>query len=128
MRIIANENIAASVIRELRARGHDVFSVKEAMRGKDDDVILARVQNEGRLVITHDKDFGELAFRAKLHASCGIVLFRLTGASPEHDHRRIVETLESSTDWEGHFAVVTDDRIRLRPLPAPPMKRPRKPK
>jgi predicted nuclease of predicted toxin-antitoxin system len=63
MRIVANENVSATVIARLRADGHDVLSVKETMRGRGDPAILARAQTEERLVVTHDKDFGELAFR-----------------------------------------------------------------
>jgi hypothetical protein len=67
-----------------------------------------------------DKDFGELAFRSLLPASCGVILFRLAGMDPETDNQRILEAVESRTDWAGHFSVVTDDRIRMRPLPGPP--------
>lgn len=118
MRILANENIAATVIYELRRRGHDVLAVKESMRGAGDDVILDRAQAERRIVVIHDKDFGELAFRHRLPASCGIILFRLSGANPATDHERLLESLASRTDWEGNFSVVTDDRIRVRPLPS----------
>ena len=117
MRIIVNENVSGSVIRALRVRGHDVLSVKESMRSESDEVVLARAQAEQRLVITHDKDFGELAFRHGLPASCGVVLFRLSGTDPESDNQRAVDALESRSDWEGHFAVVEEDRIRIRPLP-----------
>ena len=123
MRILANENITATVIKELRQRGHDVLSVKEAMRSARDEVILTRAQAEQRLVVTHDKDFGELAFRSGMPASCGIVLFRLSGPDPESDSRRVLEVLESRTDWAGHFSVVTADRIRMRPLPDIPAAR-----
>ncbi|MCY3841993.1 MAG: DUF5615 family PIN-like protein, partial [Acidobacteria bacterium] len=61
--MIANENIAGAVVRALRQRGHDVLSVRESMRGADDLSVLRRAGNERRLIITHDKDFGELAFR-----------------------------------------------------------------
>jgi hypothetical protein len=40
VRIIANENIAAGLIRELRAAGHDVLSVKDSMRGAKDTEVL----------------------------------------------------------------------------------------
>ena len=63
MRFLVNENVTGTVIQELRQRGHNVLSVKESMRSEQDDVILARAQREQRLVVTHDKDFGELAFR-----------------------------------------------------------------
>jgi len=61
MRIVADENISGTVIQELRQLGRDVFSVKDAMRSSPDEDILARAQGEHRLVLTHDKDFGELA-------------------------------------------------------------------
>lgn len=117
MRIIANENVTATVIEQLRADGHDVLAVKESMRGEDDEIILARAQVEQRLVVTHDKDFGELSFRFGLPASCGVVLLRLAGDDPESDNSRAIEVLQSRTDWSGHFSVITDDRVRMRPLP-----------
>ncbi len=117
MRIIVNENVTGTVIRELRRRGYDVISVKESMRGDDDTSILHRAETEDRLVVTHDKDFGELAFRHRLPASCGIVLFRLSGEDPSSDNQRFIDVLDSRTDWPGHFSVVTDDRVRMRPLP-----------
>jgi predicted nuclease of predicted toxin-antitoxin system len=116
MRLLVNENVTGSVIQELRHRGHDVLSAKESMRSEPDDVILARAQTELRLVVTHDKDFGELAFRCRLPSACGVILFRLSGSDRETDNQRILEALESRTDWAGHFSVVTDDRIRMRPL------------
>jgi predicted nuclease of predicted toxin-antitoxin system len=120
MRRVLNENITGTVTAELRQRGHDVLSVKESMRSEADDVILARAQREGRIVVTHDKDFGELAFRDGLPASCGVILLRLAGAEPETDNRRILEALGSRSDWAGHFSLITDDRIRMRPLPGAP--------
>ncbi len=117
MRLLTNENIPESAVGALRDRGHDVLAVKESMRGADDQAILARAQIESRLVVTQDKDFGELAFRLGLPAEGGIVLFRLAGDDPDADIRRMVEVIDSRTDWAGQFAVATDDRIRMRPLP-----------
>lgn len=88
MRILANENFPGPVIRELRRRGHDVVSVKESMRGAADPAVLARAQEEKRLVVTFDKDFGELAYRFGLPSASGVILFRLSGSSPELDNAR----------------------------------------
>lgn len=117
MRIVANENVSATVIQTLRDRGHDVLSVKESLRGEKDSAVLARAQAEQRLVVTHDKDFGELAFRAGLPAECGVILIRLSGDDPDSDNQRVLQAIESRSDWTGHFSVVTEDRIRMRPLP-----------
>ena len=117
MRLIVNENVTGSVIRGLRERGFDVLAVRESMRGADDVTILQRADAEQRLVVTHDKDFGELAVRHHLPASCGIILLRLSGTDPSSDNHRVLEAIDSRSDWEGHFSVVTGDRIRMRPLP-----------
>ena len=83
MRLLVNENVTGTVIEELRQRGHDVFSVKESMRAAKDDVILAHAQAEQRILITYDKDFGELAFRGQLPSTSGVILFRLSGPDPD---------------------------------------------
>jgi hypothetical protein len=75
-------------------------------------------KEESRLVVTQDKDFGELAFHIGLPADCGIVLFRLSGSDPLADNRRMVEVISARTDWAGHFAVADDSHIRIRPLPS----------
>jgi len=120
MNLLVNENIPASVVQALRARGHDVLAVKETLRGADDPTVLARAQAELRLVITQDKDFGELAFRQSLPAECGIILFRLSGDDPVADIARMIEVIESRADWRGQFVVATDDRVRVRSLPGKP--------
>jgi predicted nuclease of predicted toxin-antitoxin system len=117
LQILANENVPEPVVAELRRRGHDVAWIAEIMRGAGDHEVLALAQRQSRLVVTYDKDFGELAFSAHLPARCGVVLLRLSGSSPAVDNARAVEALGSPHEWAGHFTIVEDDRIRCRPLP-----------
>jgi predicted nuclease of predicted toxin-antitoxin system len=116
MRILANENVPGPVVAALRQHGHDVVAIKESTPGVSDRVVLERARAEGRLVVTFDKDFGELAVRFGLAPSTGVILLRLSGTAPDADNARAVAAITSREDWVGHFAVVTDDRIRLRPL------------
>jgi predicted nuclease of predicted toxin-antitoxin system len=117
MRILANENFPGDAIATLRQRGRDVAWIRADAPGSSDHRVLTRADTEGRILITFDKDFGELAFRAKLPASSGIILFRISAPSSAHVARVAVAALESRTDWSGHFAVVEDARIRMTPLP-----------
>jgi predicted nuclease of predicted toxin-antitoxin system len=98
LKLIANENISSSTISSLRERGHDVLSVKDEMRGAEDEMVLQRAQVDSRVILTNDKDFGELAFRRGLPAACGIILLGISGTNPESANRRIMEVLNSRED------------------------------
>lgn len=117
MRILANENFPGDAVDALRQQGHDVAWVRIDTPGISDPEVLSRAQRENRIVVTFDKDFGELAFRSRLPASSGIILFRISIPSPAYVARVVVAAIESRTDWAGHFAVVEDSRIRMTPLP-----------
>ena len=69
MRVCANENVSADCVNRLRQSGHDVLWIREAAPGSSDPDVLARASGEERLLITFDKDFGELAFRRGAKAS-----------------------------------------------------------
>jgi len=80
-------------------------------------MVLAQAQAENRILITFDKDFGELAFRSRMPASNGIVLFRISAPSAKHVAEVITGVLNSREDWAGHFSVVDDRRVRMARLP-----------
>jgi predicted nuclease of predicted toxin-antitoxin system len=101
----------------LAAAGHDVVWIRTASPGLADPDVLARAVAEDRVLVTFDKDFGELAYHYGLPASCGVILFRLSLADPASAATLIVRTRASRADWAGHFSVVNDRRIRMRPLP-----------
>ena len=117
MRLCANENIPEDCVLRLRQSGHDVLWIREAAPGSPDHDVITRAAAEGRLLITFDKDFGELVFRRGATASCGVVLFRIAQPSAAVVAERIGAVLESRDDWGGHFSVVDDLTIRMRRLP-----------
>jgi len=119
VRLLADENLPGDAVPALRAAGHDVVWIRTDGPGSTDQVILARAQREARILSTFDKDFGELAWRARLPAACGVVLLRLPMPSPEDVGRVIATVIDSRSDWAGHFTVVEDKRIRMRRLPPP---------
>jgi len=117
MRLLATENFPLDAVTALRENGHDVAWIREDARGSNDEQVLARAQQEERLLITFDKDFGELAFRSKLPATSGVSLFRISAPSSMYVVQVAVQAIASRTDWAGHFSVIEDNRIRMTPLP-----------
>ena len=64
---------------------------------------LQFAQKEERIILTYDKDFGELVVKDNRYPSCGIILFRLSRMDPSHMAGYIRDVIGSRKDWEGHF-------------------------
>lgn len=116
MRFLANENFPRSTVEALRGAGHDVAWVRSDTPGAGDEAVVARARLEGRVLLTFDKDFGELVLKRGAGASHGVVLFRTRLANAADLARRVATVLASRGDWAGNFSVVEDDRVRMRPL------------
>lgn len=118
MRFLANENFPGDAVTALEVAGHDIIWVRTAAPGSKDEYILAWAERENRVLLTFDKDFGELAWRAGLPASCGIVLFRLPMPAAAEVGTILAARIGERTDWVGHFTVIEPRRIRMRQLAA----------
>ncbi len=117
LRFIVDESTGAAVVKYLRSAGHDVLAVAEAMPQADDQEILARAMTEGRILVTNDKDFGELVFRGG-QASHGAMLLRSHDDIPTNRVRVVKTILEQYADrLAGHFTVGTESGVRIRPTP-----------
>ncbi|BAY95408.1 MULTISPECIES: DUF5615 family PIN-like protein [unclassified Tolypothrix] len=116
MRFLANENFPSDAVEALRQQGHDVVWIRTDAPGITDPEVLSRAQTEDRILLTFDKDFGELAFRSKLPATSGIILFRIKAPSGAVVAQKVATAIASRNDWAAHFSVIEDDRIRMRLL------------
>jgi hypothetical protein len=90
--------------------------VRTAAPGCPDAEIVAWAAREARIVLTFDKDFGELVWRAGLPKSSGILLFRLPMPAASAAGVNLADRIAARTDWAGHFAVIEPGRVRMRPL------------
>jgi predicted nuclease of predicted toxin-antitoxin system len=116
MRFLANENFPGSAVAALEAAGHDVVWIRTVAPGIGDSEVLAWGAREERILLTFDKDFGEMARAAKLPASCGIVLVRIPMRNAGDAGRQIAAVVMARDDWQGHFSVIEPGRIRMRLL------------
>ena len=76
MRWLVDECIHSAIVERLRGSGHDVLYAAETARQSADSWLLQRASDDQRILVTDDKDFGEMVFRRE-RESCGIVLFRI---------------------------------------------------
>ena len=116
MRFLANENFPGAAVAALEAAAHEIAWVRRIAPGVSDEVVLAWAARERRILLTFDKDFGELARTSDLPISCGIVLFRTPMPKADAAGQQLAELLGSRDDWVGHFSVVEPGRIRMRLL------------
>lgn len=117
MRILANENVPRAVVLALRAGGHEVAWVRTDAPGATDREVARRAAREGMVLLTQDKDFGEMVFRRGMPAGSGVILLRLPPDTPERLARAVVSTLAGHPDWSGRFSVVDERHVRMVPLP-----------
>lgn len=116
MRFLANENFPGAAVTALAAAGHDVVWVRIAAPGTTDPDVLAWAAREERILLTFDKDFGELAKRSPLPRTCGVVLLRMPMPRPGDVGRRLADLIAARDDWAGCFSVIEPGRVRMRPL------------
>lgn len=113
MRFLVDECVGPSVVRWLHENNHDATSAYEDCRGWEDKSILEKAYSEGRIVVTMDKDFGEMVFRMKLPHR-GIILLRSAYSGPAKKISMMKKVLSlPESDLSGRFVVVTETAIRI---------------
>ena len=116
MRFLADENFPAAAVAAVSEAGHDIVWVTVAAPGASDLDVLKWAAHEGRVILTFDKDFGELAKASKLPKTSGVILFRIPLSGASDIGLRLANLVASRDDWVGHFAVIERGRVRMRRL------------
>jgi predicted nuclease of predicted toxin-antitoxin system len=115
MNLLADESVDRQIVESLRQDGHEVLYVAEMEPGIADDVVLERANEKSSLMVTADKDFGELVFRDKRLTEGGVVLLRLAGLSAERKAEIVSDAFkEHEAEFSHHFSVIAPGRIRIR--------------
>ena len=114
MKCVADENVDFPIVSALRDSGHDVWYVAEEAVGILDEEVPRKAAIEDALLLTGDKDFGDLVFRQG-KATAGVLLLRLSGL-PAHEKARIVTHAlrEHEDELQGAFTVLTHSALRIR--------------
>lgn len=115
MTFLADESVDRPIVARLRADGHVVAAIAEDAPSLPDDAVLARAVAAGVVLLTSDKDFGDLVYRDRLpHA--GILLMRLFGLSEQEQCDVVARAVATrGAELPDAFSVLTRDALRVRP-------------
>lgn len=116
MDLVADENVPKPLIDRLRADGHVVVAISEIDAGIPDLSVMAASNARQLVLITHDRDFGELAVGQGLPIT-GVILLETERLSLRAQIERVATCVaDAGTSWSGKFSVIEPARIRQRAL------------
>lgn len=119
MKYLANENFPLASVRLLRNAGYDVIAVAEEMAGEKDSVVLSRAAKEKLIILTFDRDYGDLIYKSRMPVPLGVVYFRFDPATPSEPYEHMLTLLKiEGLVLEGKFTVTNRQQTRQRPLPS----------
>lgn len=114
MMLLADESVDRPIVERLRQDGHDTLYVAELSPSITDDQVLQEANNRNALLLTEDKDFGELVYRlGRVHV--GVILIRLAGLPPSSKAEIVAKVLQDhAADLSGAFSVISPGAVRIR--------------
>ena len=116
MKFLADECCDLGLVEFLRKKGHQVDYIQESLQGLTDREVLKRAKKDERVLLTEDKDFGELVYRLRL-PSHGIILLRFNPHDKKIKYQRLFQLISTySKKLPGNFIVIDKQKFRIRPL------------
>ena len=113
MRFLVDECTGKKFAHLLEREGYDVLFAGDVMSSASDEEIIRKADEDDRILITDDKDFGKLIFRLGKPAK-GVVLLKM-GVNPE-DRLRALRKLLDRYELKGKFIVLKEDSVRIRTI------------
>ena len=114
MKFLIDVCVASNVLHKtLSELGHDVFSARDGYPSASDRALLDLAYREERVLITEDKDFGELVFSLRLPHPCILRFDGLTAADQAAAIHNLIER-HGAAMQRGAIIVVTGNRVRIR--------------
>jgi predicted nuclease of predicted toxin-antitoxin system len=116
MNFVADESVDRQIVDALREDDHAVLYVTEMEPGISDDEVLDKAEKGSAILITADKDFGELVFRQQ-RITKGVVLVRLAGLLPSKKAEIASTMIKKHLDAiQNAFSVISPNAIRIRQI------------
>lgn len=118
MKFLANENFPLPSVRILQKEGYNVLAIIEESPGIEDTEVLESAVSEKRVILTFDRDYGELIYRLGLSPPSGVIYLRYQPFNPIEPAKHLLRLFEiEELQFEGRFTVVERGQVRQRLLP-----------
>jgi predicted nuclease of predicted toxin-antitoxin system len=115
MRFLADESCDFAVVRSLRRAGHRVTAVAEISPRAPDERVMALARRTRSLLLTEDKDFGQLVF-SQGRRSAGVMLIRYPARARSELPKAVLSLIRKrGSSLRGKFTVLQPGRARIRP-------------
>ena len=114
--IIIDENIDQVLIDRLDKDNYEIISIREHQPGISDRKVIEIAKSKKGLVITEDKDFGELVFSHNIR-DCSVIFLRYHKPDYDQIEKNIIKVMEDYYNKPGHFFItITKKKIRIRKI------------
>ncbi len=122
MNLLADENIERAIILKLREAGYAVTAIAEATPGIADIAVIEQASQTQMILITGDKDFGDLLFTRRFASPGGVILLRLPASMTSEQKAELVLNVFQAyaSRFTGAFTVISTQGVRVVPLPLSP--------
>ncbi len=115
MKLLANENFPLKSVNLIREAGFDILAISSYFSGILDSEVMKIAIDENRLILTFDRDYGELVFKKGYKPSAGIIYFRWDSFFPEEPGEYFIKLCnESKMQFNNMLTVISKDNIRQR--------------
>jgi predicted nuclease of predicted toxin-antitoxin system len=119
MKFLLDMGMARSTAVFLRGQGYDALHLRDqGLQRLSDEAIINKARSEGRVILTHDLDFGRIIALSQSHLP-SVITFRLNDMQPGQVNRYLAQTLAHFSEQieAGALVSVNEQAIRVRPLP-----------
>jgi predicted nuclease of predicted toxin-antitoxin system len=113
MKLLANENFPLKSVLYLRSKGFNIISIGADNPGIEDHIVMGIAINQGRIILTFDRDYGELIFKHNYRPQCGVIYLRLEKYAAE-EPGRLIEDILSKKEFNFDYALTVLDKYGVR--------------
>jgi predicted nuclease of predicted toxin-antitoxin system len=115
MKFLANENFPFPSIAILRQASLHISTVSELYPGISDNEVITKAKVDNLIILTFDKDYGEIIYKHGIENPPAVVFFRFKGENPESAGHLLLDiVVNKKIELEKKFTVIENESIRQR--------------